>query len=680
MHELGYGLMRCAFALGLLAASACSGTTTTPAPPPIASDAPPGTRWITPLLPWHLTDGAGGVVVAGNVALVAGSSLGVIEEIDLTTGARVRGHSLGKPISVQSLVRMTDGRYLLAGEIDDATHAAILDPTTLAPTWFPLERLPYEKDAYASASALELADRSVAITGIDLPLALYDPATMARTRVLREQVTWTDLEVSRAAIYARHGVSGAIRIDLATGTTSTPTASLVAAAGDTIVERTYVKGEAKFRAITGTDTHELPGTLGYTAALDADGARLASLRAGVVTVYSTRDGTVLGRFDLAPQQPYNAKLVFDGERLVIATGSTLRVADLATKSLTTVTEPYGPYPQIAVDDAGTIIAIGAEVWRFENARLASTASLGKQTELVSGTPLARFATRTSRPIEPGLRRGKFPSVITVKTLEGRPIRELTLPRETDNAWIGDGGKIIASYKWEVDQPQKLVRAQGSKLYDIVAYNLDAMIDDIDVDGGIAAFSLGGTTTLLDTTTGARMHEVFNPKCAEYGVAELERHGDRIIATHENEAILYDRATGRALASARFDEPINNTTFIPDESEILVRLADRFVLWDPATNATRTLSYRGVASVTVSPDRRHAAFVLRDSRIALVDFAVFRAAMTPGVALAKIEVPASCSERDPFDLRDPTADDDQTGDIDEDHEDEDHEDDDEELDD
>lgn len=658
--------MRCALALVLVAA--CGRATTPPQQlPAIPRDAPPGTRWITPILPWHLSQGAGGVIVAGNVALVAGSE-GVIEEIDLSTGARLRGHALDKPLHVQSFVRLSDGRYLLAGEIGDETHAAILDPTTFAASWFALERLPFDKESYASASALELADHGIVIGGIDLPLAIYDPKTLTRTRVLQEQATWTDLAVSSTAVYARHGVSGMIEIDLASGKTTTPTTSLMAAARDTRVERTYEKGQVKFRVVTGTASHELPATLGFTASLDEEGARIASLRTGVVTVYAAADGSVLGRFDLSPQTTFGAKLVFAGDRLVIATGSTLRVADLVTKSLTSVPEPYGPYMQLAVDSGGTITAIGSEVWRFQDGRLISTASLGKQTALVDGNPLRRFATRTARPIEPGISRGKFPSVITVKTPEGRPIREVILPRETDNAWIGDEGKLIASYRWEVDQPQKLVRAQGSKLYDIVAYNMDAMIDDIDVDGGIAAFSLGGTTTLLDTTTGAKTHEVYNPNCAELGVSELERHGDRILATDDKDAIVYDRTTGRAIGSARFPSTIDSNTFIPDEDQILIRLDDRLLLWEPATNATRELSFRDAVDIRVSPDRRHAVFALRDGRLALVDFAALRAAMKQGVTLPKIDVPTSCSERDPFDLRDPADEDDQTGDIDEDHED------------
>ena len=88
----------------------------------------------------------------------------------------------------------------------------------------------------------------------------------------------------------------------------------MAASRDTIVERTYEKGNVKFRAITGDAPHELPATLGFTASLDADGARIASLRTGVVTVYSAADGSVLGRFDLSPQTTFGAKLVFDGLR------------------------------------------------------------------------------------------------------------------------------------------------------------------------------------------------------------------------------------------------------------------------------------------------------------------------------------------------------------------------------
>jgi hypothetical protein len=241
-----------------------------------------------------------------------------------------------------------------------------------------------------------------------------------------------------------------------------------------------------------------------------------------------------------------------------------------------------------------------------------------------------------------------------------------LPRETDAAWIGDEGKLIASYKWEVDAPQKLVRIQGSKVFDIVAYNTDASIDDVDVDGSTAAFSLGGSATLLDTTTGAKTRTVYNPDCAEFGVVELERDGERVLATNEKDAIVYDRATGRARGAARFATSINNTTFIPGEDSLLVRVDDRLLLWDPATNQTKELRFGEAFHVALSPDLRHAAMALRDGRLALIDFATLRAAMVPGPTLPKITVPTSCSSRDPFDLRD-VADDAVEGDGDDDDE-------------
>jgi hypothetical protein len=661
MLELGYRIVR----LALVVVVAACGTSTPAQRPAIPSDAPPGTRWITPTLPWHLADGAGGIVVAGNTALVAGVTRGEIEEIDLTTGARGRVHSLGKQLTVQSFVRVSDGRYLLAGTHDDQTHVAFIDPATFAPTWFPLERVaPADKDAYAPARALELPDRSIVIASTDLPLAVYDPKTLARSRVLDNETTWADLAVTKSAVFATsRGTYQSIRFDHETGKRTERTHGILDAAGDTLVERAYEKGSVKFRAITGTTTRDLPSTLGYNGTLDEAGERIASLRTGVVTVYSTVDGSVLGRFDLAPQSYFSADLVFAGQRLIIGYSNTLRVADLASGSLTSVPEPYGPYQQLAVDDQGTITAIGAEVWRYQNGALASTASLGKQTELVIGHPLTRFATRTARPFEPGISsRGKFPSLIVVKTLEGRPIREVPLPRETQSAWIGDQGKLIAAYTWEPEVAQKLVRIMGSKVYDIVAYNVDASIDDVDVDGSIAAFSLEGTTTLLDTTTGAKTRVIFNPSCAEFGVAQLERNGDRVITTDGTDAILYDRATGRVRTSARFATPISSTTFIAGEDTILVDIDDRVLLWDPSKNTTRELRFPDAFKIAISPDRRHAAFALRDGRLALVDFAAFRAAMAPGPTLPKIEVPASCSTRDPFDLREVEED---STDIDED---------------
>ena len=74
---------------------------------------------------------------------------------------------------------------------------------------------------------------------------------------------------------------------------------------------------------------------------------------------------------------------------------------------------------------------------------------------------------------------------------------------------------------------------------------------------------------------------------------------------------------------------------------------------PTTNASRALPLRGIVGIHVSPNREYAAFALRDGRIALVDFAALQASMKQGGMLPKVAIPTSCSDRDPFDLRDPS---------------------------
>ena len=640
--------MRTLLVLGVLAACGGSGRQVTSVPVP--ADAPPGTRWITPTQPWRVTGAGGGLIVAGNVALVPATGHGVIEEIDLTTGARLREHALGKQLRVTAFTRLDDGRYLLAGEHDDVTEAAILDPATFKAAWFTLPRLTPDAEAYATAGAIELADHSIVIVGPDLPLAIYDAHTLARTRVLGELPSWTDPHATATTLFARN--KGAqFEIDLASGASRPHAQAVIAATRTAFIERSYEKGSTTHRLVTPTTTRTLPSTLGYSATFDAEGTRILSLRAGVVTVYAATDGSVLGRFDLWPQAPWSANMVFAGDKLVISTSATVQIADLVTKSMTTLDAPYGPYTQLAVDDDGAVVAIGPEVWRYVDGRLASTASRGKLTALVDAPPAGWFATRTSRPFEPGLGRGKFPSAITVKTIEGRLIRELSLPRETDGAWLGEGGRIVASYKWEVDVPQKLVITSGNQLADITSYHLDATIDDVDVDAGIAAFSLGGTTTLLAFADHAQT-KVVSPRCAEYATVQLERHGGRVLVYDGNDLLLWDRTTGKAVGTAHFTEPPSDAMFLPGERELLILLDDRLAWWDPATNATRTVALPGLAKIAVSKDHRHAALALADSRLALVDYAVLRAAATAGPTLAKVAVPGACSTRDPFDLADP----------------------------
>ena len=651
-----------------LAACGASAPVAVFAPP---ADAPRGTQWMTPQLPWHLSDGAAGVIVDGNIALVAGTT-GVIEEIDLATGVRVRGHavphSFGASFTVSSFAKLGDGRYAIAGTTgDEITQAAILAPTTFAPTWFSLERLEPEKDTYSSAQVFELPDHSLAVVGKDLPLALYDPTTLARTKVLAETPGWSDLAATSTTLYAKKSIAQK-SFDLATGKETALSTSVVAAVGDTYVIREYVKGVMHHAAYVGATKparREFPTTLGFTAVLDPVGARIASLRANVITVYRVEDGSTIGRFDLSPVLLWGDQISFAGDKLVIAGSSTLRVADLATGSLTSVPEPYGPYLQVAVEDSGAVAIVGSEVWRIVDGALASTASVGKHKVLVAGTPLARFATRTSRPLEPGSAQGKFPSVIAVKTIEGRPVREWTLPRETDGAWIGTNNRIVASYKWGVDAPQKFVVSDGPKLRELVEYHIDAMVDDVDVDAGVIALSLGGTATLVSTTNGESIGEVYNPNCAEYGSAQFEHGGSRVLTFDEKDLLLWDRTSQELVGAARFADVVREATFIPGERDLLVRIGDNLVQWSPATNATRStpLHANGIA---ISPNRRWLAVHERGGRIALVDLAMFRAGMKPGATAVKISAPKQCSHRDPLDPRDPEDyNDDQTGDIDHD---------------
>ena len=101
--------------------------------PPRAPDgtvAIAGAIWTTPAKPWRYPGAVSHLVPDGDTALALMASR-QIARIDLRTGAllAVRAHPT---FALAELLHLRDGRWLVAGTVDGAFAAALLDPRTLA--------------------------------------------------------------------------------------------------------------------------------------------------------------------------------------------------------------------------------------------------------------------------------------------------------------------------------------------------------------------------------------------------------------------------------------------------------------------------------------------------------------------------------------------------------------------
>ncbi|MDX2092181.1 MAG: hypothetical protein SFX73_30225 [Kofleriaceae bacterium] len=628
------------FLVVLVLSSACWSA---PAPNHAVADAPfPGAVWITPRPPWRMTERPTAMVVDGNTAYLAGSE-GWVGALDLTTGHLVRERRVGV-VSFSALARLRDGRLIAVGSDAELAVAYTLDPATLAATSIPLASSKSQR-TYNQPDVALLPDGNVVIAAFGLPLAAYDPKTWERTRELDKEPDWTNLHLVEGALLGTHGLSH-FRIDLATGNRTDLKAYPLAGIGSYVVVRGYVSGKATME-LRGPDgaTVSLPRT-GMRVGVDASGRRIASMLGSVVTVTSIPDGKVRGRYDLAPARTMPSVIELVGERLVVVLDATVRVIDLRTGAVTSPGDPpFGSYAHLAVSDDGAVVATGAELWRVIDGKITSGVRVGRHPLLYSSPgELRRYATYTSKEVD-----DTVAPLVSVVSLDPRePPRSFSMESYPLQGWLGASGAVAVVSGWDSDRPSTLYVSRGKELVEVFAHNLDSTLDDVDVDSGVAALTIAGTTHIVELKGAHMLSTLPMPDCDEYGSAVLERGGSRVVTFSDGDVMLHHRKTGRLLGSLRLPHDLNQPVFIPDHDELILQYTGGFALWSPATGELRTLAVPHLGLVEVSHNAAHLAISLHDGRLALVDFAAVRAAMTPGKAKRLGDQP-SCPARDPFEM-------------------------------
>lgn len=592
-------------------------------------------KWITSRQPWRTPEVIYEIVVVGSTAIAFGAD-DWIGAIDLTSGKVVREATVAG-VSISDVAKLADGRVLAVGTRERMPRAIVIDPATLASKTVELG------PPAVSIRAAVAPDGSVVIAAYGAPLAVYDPSTWTRSRELAPADEWRELFVTTDTVYVRSGRRSPqwFSVPLAGGQLVPAPRGFVMAAGSTVVRQNPPASRIS-RSIGEAQTGNGPwvalGKLEYNSALDATGKWLANDTGDTVRVISLVDGTLAARLDLGPRHARGVlpRFAFAEGRLVVADDAAVRVIDLATDKATPPGDaPHDLIDQIVVGNDGSVITLGLERTKIVAGELIASELLrgkpARMTASESGT-YATIAPLSREPAEPSAEivvvngNGRTNTKRWGTRFSGHPFR----------AWVGAKGTVAAAVTGFFDPT---VTWFDGELALLVPGTAD--IDDVDVDAGVVAITDASTTRLIPLSTGASpLSELRGPACS-HRQARLEYSGSRVVTFDHEAVVLWDRASGRRLASLRHDSASGEPTFVPRRDDIVVPTRDGFIVWSPNTREQRVVRAPGLAHIAASADGKLLGLAFTDGRVALVDFAAMRAALPAGVASA--EVPTPCRE-------------------------------------
>ncbi len=625
-----------AVAIAALLASACWGQRTTVEAPRFVEGPVAGTRWITPVRAWRTNWHAFAVLPLGPRVLLGGSA-GWLTELDLGTGRIVRELDLGE-LSISGLTKLPDGRVLVTGFADSIATGVVVDPRQWVATPIELGGTKVQL-TYPGVRAVLVAG-GVVIAGGGLPLAIWDPATWTKTRVISEELGWDDPQLTTTSLHVNHRYKN-VRFDLATFARE-ESQTVIAAAGDAIIRRVYADRAFVGEAVIAGGAPVRFGEISFSLAIDPAGRRVAQQLASVISVVSLVDGRTIARFDLGVRIGASSKLAFHGDRLIVAAGTSVTVIDLATGYVPPPgMAPLGAVRQLVVDDDGTVLALGAEaVWLRDGAVVAS--------EVLAGDALTNPPGATSfHGVRPPFKYDdEKPSTVTF-TPRGKRARTLELPYSADDGWVAPDGSMVLTLIGKSDGPRSIVVSDGATLGDPLPIHADAALDDVDMVSRTGALSRNGTIHVVDLASGSVRHSLRAPRCAEYASGWLAPGGDRIV-THDDGDMIVWSARGERIASLAYGEALSSPAFVPNSDELLATFADGFVLWSPATQELRVARVPHLSDAQLSPNGTHLVLGFTNGRIALVDFATLRASLSVTRAKTTVALPEACGGEDPFD--------------------------------
>jgi hypothetical protein len=600
----------------------------------------PGLMWTTDAQPWRLPHAPNCIAIGGDVALVGGDN-GWLTWVDLRFGTVVRDRRVGsRSMTIHDVARLGYGRWLVVGTDGPVPHATViayvLDDETLQAT--PIALGVKDDPGSAAPQIAVLGDGAVVITGRGLPLAIYDPATWTVRTVLDPALGWGRVSARGTALVAERKLR-AHRFELASREhaplASSPTSHL--AVGDTIVAtRSSATGDRAWHAelhAAGKPLVRLPDPIDALA-IDGTGTQLVTAIRGQLRVHALPSGEITKRIDLG-DRGIVSRIEFAGARALLFTSGVLRVVDLDAGTVTPIGPPPYRVSTLAVAGDGTVLAFGSAVWQIASGKIVATEPLGDaRVRATRADDIRHYATT----------RGDA-KAIELRTFRSSRTARWILPGDADRQWIAsDGGMVFDVAVADFDG---LVRTRGNELVNVLRRNEESEVLDVDPDGD-ALIALEGRVAVADTRDGKpRSSALRMPGCEKlsaFGV--VETRGTRAATYNADEVAVWDRTTGKLVASARFDSRPHTVLFVPKTSELILVADDRLVLWTPA-RSTRTLAITGITFAAISADARGLGLAFHDGRVGYVDLALLRDNVPSGPNLPSATIPHECSKRDPL---------------------------------
>ncbi len=610
--------------------------------PPRAPDgtvAIAGALWTTPAKPWRFPGALSQLVPDGETALALMSGRQIVR-VDLRAGRILAAHA-HPTFALAELRHLHDGRWLVTGTIAGAFAAALVEPTTLALTMLPIHGHPNANTLRTITG--QLADGRVVLAGPGLPFAAYDPHTWLAGPTISDLGGYAAVVIERDSVLVMHlgkvvryTPSGGLGADLES-VGNIP----IAAASGVLASRIYKRPgfAAKVETPDGKSL-DLPAPVEQLA-LSADGARVATLGAGILSVVRVADGAELRRVDLGDMGRMTpASLVVEATRVIVTVGAGLRVVELATGGVTPDGgPPYGGVRAVAVSNEGRITALGSHAWTFDPDGGAVRVGAPLAGVTIVPPPLGEVGRYVT------LAKGE-PSTLELRDVTtGELTHRTTLEADASDAYIGPAGELVVA---EASTPASLWHTTRGPLTRALWLAEVATVDDADPVTGLALLAVGGIVSVVRLRDAQVTLSLPVPGCDPYGSALLERGGRRAFTQSDDDLFVWDRTTGDEVASLH--EPASpyspDPVFVPDHDEILVTHGPELQLWSLVDNTARTVQVGSMFWSALSPDGKRAALVMMDGRTALLDLDVVRTAV-PAHPVLPAHEPPSCGTGDPI---------------------------------
>jgi WD40 repeat protein len=550
----------------------------------------PAVTWATELPAYRLPARPAAVLV-DDTRLVVALSSGAIAAVDLATGAMTTRAAPGNG-EVVALFRGAAGVAIVAFETKDTRLALFTVDDDLA-----LRALREDPDPGWSRTTIAAApDGRLAMAANERPLTLYDAdGTPGKTMFVTSvrDLGWDDLAFADGGKYLLADRAGTLHsFEVATGIGIAGVDGEVIAASDgttaiAVIDTALTLIDARTLQPLG----ELARPADRLAAISRDGALVARVDDTSVMIHDTASRRMIARYALGPSHGGIGYIAFTprGDRIVVVSGSVVRVLDVASGALS---DPGpGPYETpaflrvtrqrvIAADDrirswpvgGGPPVLVGPDEaaggdaalspsagWVVMSRALPTVGDAAKELELITWpltgehTPRARYRRKDS----------------------------------VSSIAIDDAGDIVVG-AWrgaDGDLPGHNVIDAGDAAGGwerLLEVHYDGYVDAIDAETRLAAISSGGAVRVVQLPGRASVASAAIPGCDSGGGVHLDGAGRRLATDNDKALWIWSFADRRAIkvgAAGLETGKVGSVAFVPGRTEVVIDLDERIAIWD-----------------------------------------------------------------------------------------------------